>query len=130
MVLSRFLSVVECSIYRKKFFISVLTSKRLLYRQCACLYVYFISFFTAHLLYHCDDNTECSDLWHSRCSYDGRCICKLNNIAINNSTCLPTLDGYCWRNDQCMPENSACIHYRCSCKSNFIVVAGNMCVSP
>ncbi|XP_057340542.1 rh5-interacting protein-like [Microplitis mediator] len=82
-----------------------------------------------NLLYSCSSDLECSDLWHSRCSNDGKCVCRSNNIATNNSTCLPILGGNCWKDDQCTTENSACIDFRCTCKPKFIAVARNQCVS-
>lgn len=77
-------------------------------------------------LFSCSDTTECSDIWHSECS-TGKCVCKSNNIAIGNSTCLPILHGYCWRDDQCTAESSACIDYRCACKPGFTEIAVNSC---
>ncbi|KAH0564633.1 hypothetical protein KQX54_013216 [Cotesia glomerata] len=78
-------------------------------------------------LYFCFDAFDCSDLWHSLCSKDKKCICQPDNIAINKS-CLPSLNGYCWRHDQCMTLNSECSNNRCACKSDFIAVANNLCV--
>ncbi|XP_053597958.1 prion-like-(Q/N-rich) domain-bearing protein 25 [Microplitis demolitor] len=81
-----------------------------------------------HLLRSCTTVLECSDSWHSICLPEGKCVCALNNVALRPSTCLPTLNGYCWQDDQCMAENSACIDFRCQCKPNFIAVANNLCV--
>lgn len=86
-------------------------------------------FFTAHLLYSCTYDSECSDPWHSHCSYHGKCVCRSNNIAVNRATCLPILNGSCWRDDQCTIENSICIDFRCVCELNFIAVAKNLCIS-
>ncbi|CAD6244806.1 GSCOCG00013481001-RA-CDS, partial [Cotesia congregata] len=77
-------------------------------------------------LFSCRDETECSDIWHSTCSTE-KCVCKSNNIAVGNSTCLPILRGYCWRDDQCKADNSACINYWCECKPGFVEVAMNSC---
>ncbi|XP_053597963.1 prion-like-(Q/N-rich) domain-bearing protein 25 [Microplitis demolitor] len=82
-----------------------------------------------HLLRSCTTVLECSDSWHSICLPEGKCVCALNNVALRPSTCLPTLNGYCWQDDQCMAENSVCIDFRCQCKPNFIAVANNLCVS-
>ncbi|XP_057336159.1 tenascin-like [Microplitis mediator] len=82
-----------------------------------------------HSLSSCNDNTECSDSWHSFCSKKGKCVCALNNIQVSSSTCLPILDGPCWKDDQCMALNSVCIDFRCKCKENFIGIANNLCVS-
>ncbi|CAG5083399.1 Protein of unknown function [Cotesia congregata] len=81
------------------------------------------------LIYSCEKTSECSDSWHWNCATNGKCVCHVDNMAINNSTCLPSLNGYCWREDQCMAENSVCTDYRCQCKPNFVAVANNHCVA-
>ncbi|XP_057335490.1 prion-like-(Q/N-rich) domain-bearing protein 25 [Microplitis mediator] len=81
-----------------------------------------------NLVSSCTDVSECSDSWHSTCSLEGKCVCALNNRAFGTSICLPILNGYCWKDDQCMAESSVCINYRCHCKQNFIAVANNLCV--
>ncbi|XP_057336515.1 cysteine-rich with EGF-like domain protein 2-B [Microplitis mediator] len=81
-----------------------------------------------HLVSSCTDVSECSDSWHSACSLEGKCICALNNIATKTSTCLPILNGYCWKDDQCMVMYSVCNNFRCQCKPNFIAVANNLCM--
>ncbi|XP_044593801.1 prion-like-(Q/N-rich) domain-bearing protein 25 [Cotesia glomerata] len=78
-------------------------------------------------LFHCKKTIECGELWHSRC-YQNKCVCNSKHIAVNKLTCLPVLDGNCWRDDQCMTENSHCHNYRCQCKLGFVSVAINMCV--
>ncbi|XP_057336478.1 uncharacterized protein LOC130675039 [Microplitis mediator] len=80
-----------------------------------------------HLLSSCNDVTECSDSWHSSCSKEGKCICALTNIAVSLSTCLPILNGYCWKDNQCQVENSVCIDFRCKCEQDFIAIANNLC---
>lgn len=84
---------------------------------------------SANSRYSCKNKYDCSDLWHSHRSRERKCVFKSNNVAINNSTCLPILDGYCWRNDQCAVENSFCSNYRCACKSHFLAIAKNQCIS-
>ncbi|XP_074098774.1 prion-like-(Q/N-rich) domain-bearing protein 25 [Cotesia typhae] len=79
------------------------------------------------LLYSCNDNSECSDSWHAKCSNRKKCICNVNNIAVSNTICLPILDGYCWRDDQCMAGNSICDDFRCKCRPNFVAIADNLC---
>ncbi|XP_044581801.1 prion-like-(Q/N-rich) domain-bearing protein 25 [Cotesia glomerata] len=79
-------------------------------------------------LFSCNDETECSDIWHSTCSTK-KCVCRSNNIAVSKSTCLPILRGYCWKDDQCKAENSACINYWCKCKPGFTEIAINSCAA-
>ncbi|XP_053594635.1 prion-like-(Q/N-rich) domain-bearing protein 25 [Microplitis demolitor] len=64
-----------------------------------------------HLLFSCSDSLDCSEPWHTTCSKDKKCVCQYNNIAISTSTCLPILDGYCWKDGQCQAEYS-CDPYR------------------
>ncbi|XP_057318029.1 cell death abnormality protein 1-like [Microplitis mediator] len=71
---------------------------------------------------------KCSEPWHTVCSKDKKCVCKSNNIAINRSTCLPILDGYCWKDDQCRAANSVCFDFRCRCKPYYTAVSKNTCL--
>ncbi|XP_074115393.1 uncharacterized protein LOC141538032 isoform X2 [Cotesia typhae] len=80
------------------------------------------------LMYSCRDISECSDSWHWNCATSGKCVCHENNIAINNSICLPFLNGFCWRDDQCLVKNSVCSDFRCHCKREFVAVANNHCM--
>ncbi|CAG5083973.1 Protein of unknown function [Cotesia congregata] len=84
--------------------------------------------FETNLINTCTNVTECSDSWHAQCTSDHKCVCDLNNMALNPSTCLPILNGFCWRDHQCMAENSVCTDYHCACKPNFIAVARNLCI--
>ncbi|XP_074106815.1 uncharacterized protein LOC141532385, partial [Cotesia typhae] len=79
------------------------------------------------LLYHCDNALDCGEPWNSKC-FKNRCVCKKNHAAVNQLTCLPTLGGSCWRDHQCMTDNSHCLDFQCQCKPNFVSVAVNMCV--
>ncbi|CAD6241672.1 GSCOCG00009334001-RA-CDS [Cotesia congregata] len=79
-------------------------------------------------LYSCNETSECSDSWHWNCASNGKCVCHLDNFALNNSTCLPLLNGYCWKDNQCLAENSVCIDYRCGCNPNHVQAASNLCV--
>ncbi|XP_008552475.1 uncharacterized protein LOC103574744 [Microplitis demolitor] len=81
-----------------------------------------------HLLSSCNDVTKCSDSWHSFCSKERKCVCTLANIAVGTSMCLPILNGYCWKDDQCQVENSVCIDFLCKCKQSFIAIAANLCL--
>ncbi|XP_044588120.1 uncharacterized protein LOC123267524 [Cotesia glomerata] len=78
-------------------------------------------------VYSCEEPSECSDSWHFTCSPNGYCICQKNNTAINHATCLPTLGGLCWKDDQCMATKSVCVDYRCACQEGHIPVSDNFC---
>lgn len=80
-------------------------------------------------VFSCKEPSECSDSWHFTCSPNRQCVCQTNNTAINHATCLPTLGGLCWKDDQCMATKSSCVDYRCACKEGHIRVADNFCVT-
>ncbi|XP_044594130.1 prion-like-(Q/N-rich) domain-bearing protein 25 [Cotesia glomerata] len=79
-------------------------------------------------LVYCEDALECGEPWHSKC-FQNRCVCNVKHIAVSELTCLPTLGGNCWRDDQCMTDNTHCIDFRCQCKPGFVSVAINICVA-
>ncbi|KAH0555151.1 hypothetical protein KQX54_015573, partial [Cotesia glomerata] len=81
----------------------------------------------SNLLEPCEKNHDCLEPWHFECSKEKKCVCKANNVAFKNSSCLPHLGGICWKNDQCHVNNSRCDDYHCRCKPNFIPVSSNKC---
>ncbi|KAH0557200.1 hypothetical protein KQX54_001356 [Cotesia glomerata] len=78
-------------------------------------------------LYYCENTIDCGPPWRLTC-YQKHCVCNANHIALNALTCLPVLNGTCWRDDQCMTKNSHCDGSWCQCKPGFVSVATNMCV--
>ncbi|XP_057334256.1 prion-like-(Q/N-rich) domain-bearing protein 25 [Microplitis mediator] len=79
-------------------------------------------------VYRCNDNSDCGDPWHNKCSAEKICVCNSNNISINKSTCSPLLNGYCWTDRQCAVANSFCFDYRCKCNHTFVPVSKNLCL--
>ncbi|CAG5093662.1 Protein of unknown function [Cotesia congregata] len=77
---------------------------------------------------YCRADSECIDKKHRECSRDNKCVCKPNHISVNESTCLPVLDGFCITDDDCQPENSFCSNYYCRCKPDFLAISGDLCV--
>ncbi|KAH0557202.1 hypothetical protein KQX54_001496 [Cotesia glomerata] len=73
-------------------------------------------------LYYCENNIDCGVPWRSTC-YQNHCVCNANHIALNALTCLPVLDGTCWKDDQCMTKNSHCDGSWCQCKPGFVSVS-------
>ncbi|XP_057324142.1 prion-like-(Q/N-rich) domain-bearing protein 25 isoform X1 [Microplitis mediator] len=80
------------------------------------------------MLPNCHERTDCNDPLRTDCSENNKCVCKSNHIASINSTCLPLLDGFCWKSSQCSIENSVCIDNSCQCKPHFLRVSKNLCV--
>ncbi|XP_057337558.1 rh5-interacting protein-like [Microplitis mediator] len=75
----------------------------------------------------CNQDLDCGEPWHSICSDDKKCICKSNSIASNRWTCLPTLGGYCWKDDQCVTKNAVCIDFHCECNFPFVRISNTRC---
>lgn len=75
----------------------------------------------------CENNLDCGDPWHAQCSNDNKCVCQVNNIAVNSWTCSPVIGGPCWKNHQCVVLNSFCDDYQCKCKPNFISISNDLC---
>ncbi|XP_057333973.1 neurogenic locus notch homolog protein 1-like [Microplitis mediator] len=63
----------------------------------------------------CIWDEDCDKIWHSKCSKEKTCICRTNNIKVNETTCAPVLGGFCWRNELCATENAVCINNECQC---------------
>lgn len=76
----------------------------------------------------CRADFECIDKEHRECSRDNKCVCKPNHISVNESTCLPVLDGFCITDDDCQTENSYCFNYNCRCKPDFLAISGDLCI--
>ncbi|XP_057326135.1 low-density lipoprotein receptor-related protein 8-like [Microplitis mediator] len=76
----------------------------------------------------CLDILDCEDVLHLSCSDNHQCECKKNHIIVNNSTCLPLLDEYCWFYEKCAPENSVCSFNTCQCKPNYLQRSNNQCI--
>ncbi|XP_044581326.1 prion-like-(Q/N-rich) domain-bearing protein 25 [Cotesia glomerata] len=83
---------------------------------------------TTSLMFSCQHVSECADTSHFEC-LNNKCVCKADdNISLSGAMCLPLLGGICWKNDQCIPENSACIDFKCQCNPGYIAAAKNLCV--
>ncbi|XP_008551307.1 prion-like-(Q/N-rich) domain-bearing protein 25 isoform X2 [Microplitis demolitor] len=73
----------------------------------------------AQLRSFCNNDEECSEILHAKCSADKQCICRANNIRINDTYCSPKLGAFCWNDEKCSTENSICIEKSCKCKENY-----------
>ncbi|XP_053593223.1 prion-like-(Q/N-rich) domain-bearing protein 25 isoform X2 [Microplitis demolitor] len=76
----------------------------------------------------CDRDIDCGDMNHAICSRDTKCICRENHISLDNATCSPLLGGYCWTEEECVPDNSICLFDKCQCKPHFEVKSNDQCV--
>ncbi|XP_074106814.1 uncharacterized protein LOC141532384 [Cotesia typhae] len=82
----------------------------------------------------CREVIHCIDIVHSVCSKN-KCVCRQSNVRVSDYACAPILNGYCWKNETCMTENSLCIDNECQCTDGFLaednkclpVVIGSKC---
>ncbi|CAG5079307.1 Protein of unknown function [Cotesia congregata] len=74
----------------------------------------------------CRETFHCIDIVHSICSKN-ECVCRQNNVKVSDYACAPILNGYCWKNETCVTENSLCIDNECQCRDGFLAEA-NECL--
>ncbi|XP_057338529.1 prion-like-(Q/N-rich) domain-bearing protein 25 [Microplitis mediator] len=68
----------------------------------------------------CELDQDCKKIRHSKCSKENTCICRINNIEVNETTCAPVLGKFCWENEPCATDNAVCINNECQCNvSNY-----------
>ncbi|XP_057322077.1 prion-like-(Q/N-rich) domain-bearing protein 25 [Microplitis mediator] len=75
----------------------------------------------------CYSDYHCKDSMHFKCSNNKKCTCKENRIVINNATCAPLLDEFCWSNERCAPHNSICFNNKCQCKAHYKAISNYEC---
>ncbi|KAH0546299.1 hypothetical protein KQX54_008060 [Cotesia glomerata] len=82
--------------------------------QCKCKFDFQPSLTNAcepkKLFKFCRKDDECNSIVHAKYSIDNECVCRPNNIAVNDSTCLPKMNAFCWKNEPCAIKNSFCIN--------------------
>ncbi|XP_053595879.1 prion-like-(Q/N-rich) domain-bearing protein 25 isoform X2 [Microplitis demolitor] len=66
----------------------------------------------------CRGDEDCNEIWHSKCSKEKTCVCRTNNIKVNETTCAPVLGGFCWNNELCATDNAVCIDSECQCNGS------------
>lgn len=75
----------------------------------------------------CFNDDFCKLVEFSKCSTtDFVCICTSNTIAVNQ-TCKPLLDGFCEKDEECVPDYSVCINNTCKCSSYFLPLLNTQC---
>ncbi|XP_044587756.1 prion-like-(Q/N-rich) domain-bearing protein 25 [Cotesia glomerata] len=74
----------------------------------------------------CYTNADCDAIDFAKCSNNQKCICR-NNYKEKNGNCIPFLGEPCSMNKDCLPLNSLCIDYKCSCDDNFSKKLNNSC---
>ncbi|XP_053598425.1 cell death abnormality protein 1 [Microplitis demolitor] len=68
----------------------------------------------------CLTDQDCSDLLHTYCSNDRKCVCESNYFSFG-STCLVKLRRSCDNYDDCFDQNSVCYMNNCLCKPAYVV---------
>lgn len=76
----------------------------------------------------CINDNDCDAIRHAKCSKDKKCVCRANNVQLNETTCLPLLGGFCWKNESCAPDNSHCIDNECKCSDDYLPITKNLCM--
>ncbi|XP_053595116.1 protein eyes shut homolog isoform X2 [Microplitis demolitor] len=76
----------------------------------------------------CERDEDCEEVRHTKCSENKTCVCRDNNVLINDSKCVPVLGGFCWKNEVCAATNSLCINNECQCKANFVPESKFQCI--
>ncbi|XP_008556518.3 prion-like-(Q/N-rich) domain-bearing protein 25 isoform X2 [Microplitis demolitor] len=76
----------------------------------------------------CRGDEDCNEIWHSKCSKEKTCVCRTNNIKVNETTCAPVLGGFCWKNELCATDNAVCIDSECQCYGNIYRRFNDQCI--
>lgn len=76
----------------------------------------------------CRNDSSCKLITNSKCSSFGVCICDSNHRALNQSVCIPILNGFCSNDVECKLYGFACINNKCQCKSNFTSISSSQCI--
>ncbi|XP_008553931.1 prion-like-(Q/N-rich) domain-bearing protein 25 isoform X2 [Microplitis demolitor] len=75
----------------------------------------------------CESDIECKEFLHGICSKNNVCVCRENNIFVNNLTCEPVIGGFCDYNNYCAANHSTCVNNKCKCKSDYALYPDNEC---
>ncbi|XP_057318001.1 tenascin-like [Microplitis mediator] len=75
----------------------------------------------------CENNDDCADIIHTKCSKDKKCVCREKHVEVNGVTCNPLLGEFCWGNELCAANNSVCADNGCQCKKNYFPISHNEC---
>lgn len=76
----------------------------------------------------CVNDHDCILITNAKCSKNHRCVCKTNHVKTDVSECAPLLNEACINDEQCVPDNSVCIHNKCQCKFSYLQRSINKCV--
>ncbi|XP_057340574.1 prion-like-(Q/N-rich) domain-bearing protein 25 [Microplitis mediator] len=75
----------------------------------------------------CVSDEDCSEIQHAKCSEQKKCVCRPNNIRINDTHCAPPLGAFCWKDEKCATNNAVCIDNECQCSKQHIQ-NNNQCI--
>lgn len=75
----------------------------------------------------CNSRADCLNIGNATCSIFKKCVCRKNNIAVNNATCMPILGGKCYSHKDCFVNNSVCIDHTCQCGPKYNYLTDEMC---
>ncbi|XP_044590437.1 tenascin-like [Cotesia glomerata] len=99
---------------------------------CTCDYMFIaVSDHECKLSYlgqTCNKNEDCIETNRAMCSEDKKCVCKENHTIFEDAVCVSLVGGYCWRHEDCLPDNTICVGDRCRCKEHYELRSNNHCV--
>ncbi|XP_057335489.1 neurogenic locus notch homolog protein 1-like [Microplitis mediator] len=78
----------------------------------------------------CKTDSDCERVEFAKCSRTEICVCSLNTLAVNGTSCVPILNEFCEDNADCKVDNSECFDNKCECKSWFRTIANTECERP
>ncbi|KAH0546298.1 hypothetical protein KQX54_008048 [Cotesia glomerata] len=67
----------------------------------------------------CQSDKDCDEVRHAKCSSINKCVCRPRNTLVNSTICMPMIGAFCWKDEPCATDNSACINSTCQCKPGF-----------
>ncbi|XP_044590444.1 prion-like-(Q/N-rich) domain-bearing protein 25 [Cotesia glomerata] len=67
----------------------------------------------------CQSDRDCDEVRHAKCSSSNKCVCRPRNTLVNSTICMPMIGAFCWKDEPCAIDNSACINSTCQCKPEF-----------
>ncbi|XP_057330565.1 prion-like-(Q/N-rich) domain-bearing protein 25 [Microplitis mediator] len=75
----------------------------------------------------CIHDEDCNEIIYAKCSEEKDCVCRVNNVQINETTCAPLLGEFCWKDGPCAPDNSHCVKSECKCNDNYEQISNQLC---
>ncbi|XP_057326392.1 prion-like-(Q/N-rich) domain-bearing protein 25 [Microplitis mediator] len=103
-----------------------------IYNKCQCKFSYsqrsINECVLSYLEKKCAQDEDCSEIPFAKCSNASKCICHLNYVQLNATTCAPLLGGFCTNDVECKTNNSTCVDNECVCANGYSSRSADECV--